>query len=67
MVEEVPFYDQIFQMKILVDLRGMRAPEFENHIFSVWSVCMYVYVRVCESVISITQKQITAETLNLIF
>ena len=39
--------------------RIVQPPESKNHIFSVWSVC------VC--VISITQKQITAETSNFVF
>ena len=77
------FLSQIFEMEILMDLDILRLPEFENHIFSVWSVCMSVCVRVsvcpcicvsvceslcvCLSVISITQKQITAESSNLTF
>ena len=40
-------------------LHVLRSPESENHIFSVWSVC------VCA--ITITQKQITAESSNLEF
>ena len=35
----------------------------KNHIFSVWSAC----IRVCMSIISITQKQITVEILDLVF
>ena len=62
-VEKVLFWGPIFEMKILKDLLAMRSPESENKIFNVWSVC----VRVCLSVISITQKQITAETSNLVF
>ena len=46
-----------------MDLHVMRSPESENHIFNVRSVCMYV----CVSAISIAQKQITAETSNLVF
>ena len=42
-------------------LHILRSPESENHIFSVM-----VYVYVCISVISITQKQTTSETSNLI-
>ena len=45
-----------------MDLRVMRTPESKSHIFSVWSVCMYVCV--CVSVISIAQRQITAETFK---
>ena len=37
-------------------------PEFKNNTFSSWSLCLYTCV-----VISITQKQITAETSNLVF
>ena len=41
-----------FEMQILMDIHVLRSPEFENHIFSVWSVCMCVCVclYVCESV-----------------
>ena len=42
-----------------MDLHVLKPSESENNIFSVWSVCV--------SVISITQKQITAETSNLVF
>ena len=57
MIEKVLFLGEIFEMEILMDLHVMRAPESENHILSIWSVCMCI----CVSVISITQKQITAE------
>ena len=52
-----------------MDLHVMRSLESENHIFSVWYVRVYVCVSVCVcvSVISITQKQITAESSNLAF
>ena len=56
MVQKVLFLGQIFGVKILIILHVMMTHESEIHIFSVWSVC------VCVSVISITQKQITAET-----
>ena len=46
-----------------MDLHVLRFPESENHIFSKWAVCMCV----CASVISITQKQITEETSNVVF
>ena len=45
-----------------MDLHVMRSPESENHTFRVGSVW-----HVCVTVISITQKQITVETSNLIF
>ena len=54
MEEKVLFLGQIFEKKIFMDLHAMRSPESENHIFNVWSVCVFV--------ISITQKQIIAET-----
>ena len=38
----VLFLGQIFEIEILMELHIMRSPEFENHIFIVWSVCMYV-------------------------
>ena len=47
-------------MKILMDLHVLSSPETENLIFEVW-------LRVCVFVISITQKQITAETSNSTF
>ena len=62
---KILFLGQIFEMEILMDFLVLRFHKSENHIFSSWSVCMYVYVSV--SVISLTQKQITAETSNLIF
>ena len=61
MVEKVLFLGQIFEMEVLMDLHVLRFSEFENHIFSSWPVC------VISSVISITQKEITAETSNLVF
>ena len=73
------FLGQIFEMEILLDLHVLRSPESENHIFSVWPVCIVslcvsmcvpvslsLSLCVCVSVISITQKQITAETSNLV-
>ena len=59
MVQKALFLNQILEMEILMDLHILRSPGSENHIFSVWSVCMHVCV--CVTVISITQKQITAE------
>ena len=69
MVEKVLFLGKIFQMEILMKLHVMRVPESENHIFSIWSVCMCMCLCacVCVSVISITQKQSTAELSNLVF
>ena len=68
---------QIFDFRFSMDLHVLRSPESENHIFDARSVCMCVcgsvclsvcvYVCVCVSVISIAQKQITAETSNLVF
>ena len=55
------FLCQILEVKILKDLHVLKSPVSENHIFSRWSVYM------CISVISITQKQITAETASLAF
>ena len=59
MAVKVLFLGQIFEFEILMVLHDLRPPESENHILSVWSVCV--------SVISITQKQITAETSILVF
>ena len=58
-VEKILFFGQIFEIEILVDLHVMRTSEYEKHICSIWFVCV--------SVISITQKQIIAGTLNLVF
>ena len=44
-------------------LHILRSFEFENHIFSGWTV--FMSMRVCA--ISITEKQITAESSNLAF
>ena len=60
-----------FELQILIDLHVLRSAESENHIFSVWSVCISVSVCLsvclCVCVISMTQKQITAESTNLAF
>ena len=56
--------DQIVKVEILIDLHVLRSSESENHIFSVWSLCMCVYTCVCVSVIGIIKKQITAEASN---
>ena len=63
MVEKEKFLSQIFEKVILMNLQVVRSPVFENHIFTVSSVFMCVYV----SVISMTEKQITAKTSNLMF
>ena len=52
MVEKVLFLREIFEAEILMDLHVMRTYEFENHIFSVWSLCLCVHV----PVISITDN-----------
>ena len=52
-------------MGILKDLQVLMSSESENHIFSVWSVRVSLSVCIYLSVISITQKQITAESSNL--
>ena len=61
-------FGQIFEMEILMDLHVLRSSKSENYISSGWSLCMCVCVSACVSVsvISITQKQITAETSNLV-
>ena len=58
-----------------MDLHVLRSPDSENHIFSVWSLCLYVSVSLSESVsvsmcvtvINMAQKQIATETTNSIF
>ena len=50
-----------------MNLYVLRAPESENHIFSVWPMCVRVPVCVSVCVISIAQNQITAESSNLVF
>ena len=57
------YYIKIFEIENLMDLHTHRAPESKNHAFSGWSVCLCA----CLSVISINQKQIIAEILNLLF
>ena len=61
MVEKGLFLSQIFKIEILKDLHVLRAPVFENHIFSGWYACVFVPVN------SITQKQVIAETSNMAF
>ena len=39
-------YPYVFEMEILMCLHVLRAPEFENHIFSDWSACMLM--RLCD-------------------
>ena len=48
-------------------LHILRPPESENYIIRVWFVCMCACLFVCVPVISITQKQIAAESSNLAF
>ena len=43
MVEKVLFLGQIFEMEIFMDLHGMRSPEYKNHSFSDWSVCVFYH------------------------
>ena len=50
MVEKVLHWGQIFEMEILMDLHVLVSPESENHIFSSWSVCVFV--------INITQNKL---------
>ena len=57
-IEKILFWGQIFEVEILMDGHILRSRESEKHIFSVSSVCV--------SVISITQKQITAESSNVV-
>ena len=58
-----------FQTEISLDLHVLKSPEFKDHIFRrshfLFSVCFCMYP--CLFVISISQKQITAETSNLVF
>ena len=61
MVEKVLLFGQIFEVEILIDLHVLSSHEFKNHIFS--GLCMYV----CASFITVTQKQIAAESSNLAF
>ena len=56
--DKVLFLGQLFEMEILIHLYVMRSPESENHI------CVYVCLCVFYQH---TQKQITAETSNLVF
>ena len=63
MVEKLLFLNQIFELEISMDLHVLGSTEFKNHICIDWSVCMSVYA----SAISIIQKQVVAETVNLIF
>ena len=39
---KVLFWSQVFEIKILIDLHVMSSAEFENHIFSVWYLCICV-------------------------
>ena len=48
MVEKVLFWGWNFKMENLMVFHVMRTPEFENHIFSVWSVCVCVCPCVCD-------------------
>ena len=50
------FWDQTYEMDILLDLHVLRSTESENHIFSS-GLCVFV--------INITRKQNAAETSNL--
>ena len=57
-VEKVFFFCQTFKIAILMDFHLLRSREYENRVFSNYSVCV--------PLISITQKQIIAETRNLV-
>ena len=43
MVRKVLLGGQTFEMKVLMDLHGMRLPISKNYIFGVWSVCLFVF------------------------
>ena len=45
--EKALFLGQIFVMEILMDLHILRSSEYENHIFSGWSVYVCVCLFVC--------------------
>ena len=66
-VEKVLLLGETSKVQTLMDLHFLRPFEYKNHIFRGWSVCMCVCESVCVSVISITKKQITAETSNKVF
>ena len=53
-VEKVFILGQIFDVQILMDFHVLKSFEFENHIFSSWSVCMCVRER--ENVINTAQE-----------
>ena len=40
------FWGQIFEMEILMDIHVLRSPDSGNNIFSGWSDCLRVFVRV---------------------
>ena len=61
MIEKIFLY-QIFKMNILMDFQVLRSLEYEKSHFQ-RLVCVYL----CVSVISITQKQVTAESSNMAF
>ena len=44
MVEKVLNLGQILEMEILIDLQVLRNPESENLIFSVWTLCVLLYM-----------------------
>ena len=60
------FWGQIFELEILMDLHVLKAPESEDRIFEVWSVCMcvciYIYIYVCVSVCLIVCYQNNSKT-----
>ena len=60
MVEKVLFSGQIFGMVILMDLLVLSSFESENYTLA-------AVMCACVSVTSIVQKQIAAETSNLVF
>ena len=41
-VEKILFWGQTFELEILMSLHVLRSPEYENHIFSGWCVCICV-------------------------
>ena len=41
-VRQYCFFGQVFEIEVLMHLHVMRSPESENHVFRVYSVCVYI-------------------------
>ena len=70
-VEKTLFWGQILEVEILMVSDVLRYPESENHIFSVWSVCMcaclHLWLYLCVLSVLSVQNQHASMTFRLLY